>query len=83
VTMHEALEMFDEVEQTESGPVARCCVLPVVMDSQNGTPKLYCITCGRTVTNVWREGWVVTDWGSKGINLSGCIKPGIKTISQV
>lgn len=71
MTQNEALKMFDTVEHTDNGPVARCCVLPVVMDSQDGTAKMYCIACGRTVTNVWGKSWVVTEWGTKGIKMEG------------
>lgn len=71
MTMTEALKTFDVVDQTDSGPVARCCVIPVIMDSQDGVKKIYCAVCGRTVTNVWRESWVITEWGDKGISFRG------------
>jgi hypothetical protein len=38
------------------------------MTGRDGTPKIYCMVCGRTVSEVARQ-WVVTEWGKKGIKL--------------
>lgn len=45
-----------------------CCIVPPVMDSTDGTPRIKCIVCGRTVGKVGLQ-WVVLEWGSKGIEM--------------
>lgn len=69
MTVREALAEFDLVQQDEMGPFAVCCGVPVVMDSADGRPKMYCITCGRTITKLQLDQWTVTEWGTKGIRM--------------
>ena len=64
VTLTEALTEFDSVIYEDHMPIAVCCGIPVLLDSQEGTPTLYCCTCGRAVAK-GREGWAIADRGAK------------------
>jgi len=69
MTLEEALQSFDHVVLQSGIPLhPQCCGLPVVMDSQDGKPFIYCMECGRTIALVGR-GWIVRDWGKKGIKV--------------
>ena len=70
MTLSEALQQFDGVVKDVMGAFAVCCGIPVVMDSDFRRPKIYCITCGRTVMRVKPDRWIVTEWGTKGIKPS-------------
>lgn len=63
VTLAEALLMLQDGD-------GYCCVVPPVMDSSDGKPRIKCIVCGRTIAKVGQQ-WVVSDWGEKGIRMRG------------
>lgn len=41
------------------------CGFSAALDSQDGTPKLYCIHCHRMAKKIGNQ-WVLTDWGIDG-----------------
>ena len=81
MTLKEAVQVFDRVQPVDSCwltidgeqvGVPYCCNLPVVENSQNGIPRLYCIICGRTIRQIGRQ-WIITKWGEKGIKLPAAV----------
>ena len=62
MTLENVLSVFDEVRP--DGDV-KCCGVSVVMLKER---EVYCLKCSRKIQAIGRQ-WMVTDWGTKGINL--------------
>jgi len=61
VTLEQALQTFAEPNLAAGISFhPRCCGLPVVMNSQRGWPRIYCIHCGRAII-LTDTGWVVQE----------------------
>lgn len=68
MTLADALTVFDEVRLHPDYPdqpgEARCCGLPVVMNSQNGVERIFCLKCNRGIRKL-KIRWIVEGWGDR------------------
>ncbi len=88
MTLGEAVKVFDRVVfpplppqldaviiEGEQAGIPYCCNLPVVQNSQDGTTRIYCNVCGRTISEIGRQWWI-SSWGTQGIKLPKADPPG-------